>query len=764
MTGVSAVIPRIQLSDALGKPLVKGLLYTFIAGSTTKADTFKDQALTIKNTNPIVLDETGSCVVWLDPAKSYKFDLRNRFGITQDGWPVDNVAGAATALTLAPAFDLYAKKDDLSAPTGSRLVGWIMSAAGAVFATLAQWMSWKSASPLDFMSDAMRADVLSGNPSLDHAAAIQAALASGKVVMIEHFYLTSGNQVPSGAHIIFRGKGKLKLTDGANRPILQNTNWQKTGWDGSTYGVDTNITIEGLNIDGNQANQAHTGSGPYAGEYTSGVRFFGVTNLALRKTRVFQAKTFGIWLCSIDGLTVDDMYFDQYMGGAPANQDGLHINGPARNIQITNVRGTTNDDMIALNADDGALGANVTSGTIRNVLIDGVTMIGCLNGIRVLSATSVIDQIAIRNITGTTRDVAVNCSPFGIGSGNIGTVSVDGVDVQCANGFAGADYYAVIALDGRIQNVSLRNIKKSNAADDRPTVLVTSEANIGVLSIDGMDIFSTAGAVANQQSVQVKGMVDTLSISRVNWFRDGLLPQNGSVLWINGADANKGVSNLICANWAVQRLSDVVTLTSGYLRTVSMSNVIHKGGLPGTSLLNLSSSNSTLSTAASTGMIREDLGRRIVSVGGLSNLAGASVIDTSGVSGCEATLSVAQAIGAGAYTKLALDTLAYDRLGEFDAANHRFTASQAPGSYLFEYQIQASIPAATNTTLALYRNGSLSRYLPGSQTFGADAVIGGGTRITVAAGDYFELLIFANNAITVQAGFNGTVVSFERLK
>lgn len=96
MTGVIATIPRYQFSNALGIPLVGGKLYTYVAGTTTPVTTYQDQTLTAANENPICLDSTGSCVIWLDPAKSYKFALKSALGITQPGWPVDNITGAGS--------------------------------------------------------------------------------------------------------------------------------------------------------------------------------------------------------------------------------------------------------------------------------------------------------------------------------------------------------------------------------------------------------------------------------------------------------------------------------------------------------------------------------------------------------------------------------------------------------------------------------------------------------------------------------------------
>jgi lysophospholipase L1-like esterase len=94
MTGVIATIPRFQFSNALGFPLAGGKLTTYLAGTTTPVATYQDQGLTTANPTTITLDSTGSCVLWLDPTKNYKFLLKDALGVTQPGWPVDNVSGA----------------------------------------------------------------------------------------------------------------------------------------------------------------------------------------------------------------------------------------------------------------------------------------------------------------------------------------------------------------------------------------------------------------------------------------------------------------------------------------------------------------------------------------------------------------------------------------------------------------------------------------------------------------------------------------------
>lgn len=135
MTGVIATIPRIQFSGPLGVPLIGGKLYTYLAGTTTPEPTFQDEALTIANPNPVELDSTGSCTLWLDPAKKYKFLLRNALGVTQPGWPVDDINGAAPGDFMSS----LARLDGTSKVKGtwfSGLIGAISDLATSIGASL----------------------------------------------------------------------------------------------------------------------------------------------------------------------------------------------------------------------------------------------------------------------------------------------------------------------------------------------------------------------------------------------------------------------------------------------------------------------------------------------------------------------------------------------------------------------------------------------------------------------------------------------------
>ena len=86
-----APTPKLQFFDANGDPLVGGLLYTYVAGSTTPLTSYTDSTGVSANTNPIVLDSRGEANVWLGAA-IYKFALYTSAGVLI--WTVDNINGS----------------------------------------------------------------------------------------------------------------------------------------------------------------------------------------------------------------------------------------------------------------------------------------------------------------------------------------------------------------------------------------------------------------------------------------------------------------------------------------------------------------------------------------------------------------------------------------------------------------------------------------------------------------------------------------------
>lgn len=292
-------------------------------------------------------------------------------------------------------------------------------------------------------------------------------------------YSISGIDVNPYSKLYFEEGAVLVLRNNSDRPVLQNKNF--------SVNTDKNIEIYGLEIEGNEANQIKIGvTAPYTGEPTSGIRFFGVENLKIIGAKINKTRTYGIWISRVKNVIARDIEFNQSIL-VRDNQDGIHFNGLCYNLHISNIRGVTNDDMIALNANDTAQGSNVSFGEIKNATIKDVVFDNNLNGIRLLSAGNLMDQVYISNLSGNVRDNVVAISSYNLGTANFGSIYIDGVNVRTNTPFnVMGEYGGYILVNDKIEYLKISNVYRETGADARPTIRIQGRANISKLIIDNI--------------------------------------------------------------------------------------------------------------------------------------------------------------------------------------------------------------------------------------------------------------------------------------
>lgn len=71
--------PILQFFDLNGFPLAGGKLYTYQAGTNNLKDTFSDADGIYKNTNPIILTDSGSCVIYIEAKEESSNENAYRF-------------------------------------------------------------------------------------------------------------------------------------------------------------------------------------------------------------------------------------------------------------------------------------------------------------------------------------------------------------------------------------------------------------------------------------------------------------------------------------------------------------------------------------------------------------------------------------------------------------------------------------------------------------------------------------------------------------
>ena len=96
--------PWYSFTDENGQPYSGGLLYTYVAGTTTPATTYSNIGGTVANANPIVLDSAGRCGGVYLAASTYKYRLFTSAGVLvreQDNIPSTGLLTSTVGSILA---------------------------------------------------------------------------------------------------------------------------------------------------------------------------------------------------------------------------------------------------------------------------------------------------------------------------------------------------------------------------------------------------------------------------------------------------------------------------------------------------------------------------------------------------------------------------------------------------------------------------------------------------------------------------------------
>jgi hypothetical protein len=106
MSAMPPTLPRINFLDASGTPLSGGFVHVYLAGTTTRTNSWQDRAQLTANTNPIELDAAGSCLLRLDPNTACKIVVTDANGVTQPHLGGDNLYGTASLADLTAAVEV----------------------------------------------------------------------------------------------------------------------------------------------------------------------------------------------------------------------------------------------------------------------------------------------------------------------------------------------------------------------------------------------------------------------------------------------------------------------------------------------------------------------------------------------------------------------------------------------------------------------------------------------------------------------------------
>jgi len=241
-------------------------------------------------------------------------------------------------------------------------------------------------------------------------------------------------------------------------------------------GGNENIRICGGIWDGNNSGKYNTkGNIRNLGEYSGTVlNFCNVTGLVLSDMIVANSVTYNIRMAKINNFTITDIGFlsDQ----KAFNQDGLHFNGWCKNGYVANIsalsKGQTNDDLIALNADDSmerVENIGMFRGDIENIIFENLFAEDCHTIIRMLSFDHDIRNITIKNVFGGYRCYALNA---------------DAARYCATPLFKDADFPHGV---GRMENISIDRFTCYTNSENPAIMLETLSDNISISNFRFID-------------------------------------------------------------------------------------------------------------------------------------------------------------------------------------------------------------------------------------------------------------------------------------
>lgn len=306
----------------------------------------------------------------------------------------------------------------------------------------------------------------------------------GDVVFPAGDYVVSKTLVVhGGTHLVCQEGFRARLADGANCAILAN----RLRGDS----VESDISIRGGLWDGNNAHQdraRYDESG-----YAPGLDFYdkplkcgqlmvlsGIKGLSLCDMTFKDPQGYCLMLTDVEDFVVSNIVFD--CNDKTRNEDGVHVNGYARHGRICGLRGHTNDDLVALNSDEGDWRS--TDNAIEDILIEDLD--GGERGytaVRLLSRDAQVRNVTIRNIHGKFQNNLVSFThwakeKYKSGMGHFDNITIEDVTATSSRKSGGTHGGLIWFQDG-VHDVGSVVIRRLNRVEGREYLNTTPTIEIG---------------------------------------------------------------------------------------------------------------------------------------------------------------------------------------------------------------------------------------------------------------------------------------------
>jgi hypothetical protein len=369
-----------------------------------------------------------------------------------------------------------------------------------------------------------------GDGNADDTEALQRAVDGGQrtvVIPAGNYVIRAALRLDSHTTIRAATDATIRLADSAGTSV---DTYLVSNRDSAAG--NTNLVIEGGIWDGN--NQHNPRGDPAKMPCYTGVamHFNNVRGLVLRNLVLRNPESFAIRAIHLYGFRIEDIGFD--FSVTRPNQDGVHLNGFCERGVIRNLTAlspyATNDDMVALNADDGDPATYVfmqgmVNGPIRDIRIENLQAPSVFSFVRILSDKHPVENVMIDGITGGARFYVINMDRwrFPRGGGKISNVTIRNLHVhKMADNFssqARAAERPLVHIQTAVQNFRIEEFAREAVEQPAAVTLLLDNGRrnrvrlAGITSAQREALLAASPAVSlHQFHLQSEGPMQDLAL------------------------------------------------------------------------------------------------------------------------------------------------------------------------------------------------------------------------------------------------------------
>lgn len=380
----------------------------------------------------------------------------------------------------------------------------------------------------------------SGGAATDNTSIINAYLAQATAnnpvtLIIDGGSLITGIMLPANGYTSIIGCGwhtGFYMKSGSNNHAIQNGTSQLPQTGNAAPGPPApaitggNVRFENFMINGNRGDGT-TGNSTtgdprgYSTYWLLGITLYTLSNIVLRDLYLYDIATYATRFGNVSQVLCDNVVV--VAPSMAMNTDGIHFDGPASDVHVSNCSITCGDDAIALNGPEGFSG-DINRVTVTNCIVNAYSLV------RFYGVSSTV-TVHGRNI------LVSNCFaqcigygfPLGFGGGTqpldlLQDFTVSNVAFICPN---------ITYISDNIGSLKFNNcVWLNNTASGAGWITFTTQASISSVEINGCTSFNGQGTL----------------VGPTNWGNIGVLRINGFSQDVSYGQSMTPLAQLIAMN------------------------------------------------------------------------------------------------------------------------------------------------------------------------------------------------------------------------